>query len=196
MSSSASAPSAAPDRRRGRWIALALFAFVALPVLAAFAAYFFWSPGRGINYGELLEPRALPDAELRERDGSPWRLSSLRGRWVLVHVAGGRCDEPCVRRHFAMRQARLMQGREVERVERVWLLADEVEPDAKLLAGYDGMRLARHAAPLLAAFPADSGDRIYVIDPLGNLMLRFPADADAMRMSKDLARLLRVSHVG
>jgi hypothetical protein len=200
MSSSVSATPArdpAAERRRARWIALALFAFAALPVIAAFVAYFFWTPKNGINYGDLLEPRPLPDASLTAPDGSPWRLSALRGSWVLVQLDSGRCDEPCVKRLFAMRQSRLMQAREMGRVERVWLIVDDAAPDAKLLQAYQGMRVGRASKELVRVFSGDgSAGQIFLVDPLGNLMLRFPADPDARAISKDLARLLKVSHVG
>jgi hypothetical protein len=188
----------ADGRHRGRWMALALFAMAALPVAAAFLAFFFWSPGSGTNYGELIQPIRLPDAVLRAPDGARFSVSSLQGSWILVQIGGGRCAEDCVKRLFLMRQVRLMQGKEMGRLERLWLLADDTAPDAGLLQAYEGMRVGRGAAALMQLFPAegDSDEHIYLVDPLGNLMLRFPRDADARRMSNDLARLLKVSHVG
>ncbi len=167
-------------------------------MVAAWLAYFAWQPQSRLNYGELIEARAISDPELRRLDGSPFRLSQLRGRWVLLQIDSGACAEGCGRKLLYMRQVRLAQGRDAERIERVWLLADGVPPDAALLRDHEGLRVARAPGPLLAEFPAARSPyyHIYLLDPLGNLMLRFPSDPDAQRMVKDLARLLRASRVG
>jgi hypothetical protein len=93
---------------------------------------------------------------------------------------------------------RLAQGRDAERIERMWLLADGSPPDAALLRDHQGLHIARAPGPFLAEFPATRSPyyHIYLLDPLGNLILRFPSDPDAQRMVKDLARLLRASRVG
>lgn len=170
----------------------------ALPVLGSFGAYLYWTPASGSNYGELIQPRPVPDAALVEPNGAPWMLSELRGRWVLVHIGPARCGESCDRDLFLMRQMRLMQGKEMARVERLWLLDDDGQPDTQVLSRYEGMRIGRAASDLLRFFPAERNpaEHIYLIDPIGNLMLRFPADVDGHRAARDVARLLRVSHVG
>jgi len=201
MSLSASSepiPGAIENRRRGRRIAFVILALCAAPTVAAWLAYFAWQPQSRLNYGELIEARAISDPELRRLDGSPFRLSQLRGRWVLLQIDSGACAEGCGRKLLYMRQVRLAQGRDAERIERVWLLADGVPPDAALLRDHEGLRVARAPGPLLAEFPAARSPyyHIYLLDPLGNLMLRFPSDPDAQRMVKDLARLLKASRVG
>ncbi len=192
-------PDATEDRRRGRRIAFVVLALCAAPVVAAWLAYFVWQPQSRLNYGELIEGRAISDPELRRLDGSPFRLSQLRGRWVLLQIDSGACAEGCGKKLLYMRQVRLAQGRDAERIERLWLLADAAPPDAALLREHEGLRVARAPGrPFLAEFPAvrSPSDHIYLLDPLGNLMLRFPSDPDAQRMVKDLARLLRASRVG
>ena len=201
MSLSASSepiPRATEDPRRGRRIAFVILTLCAAPTVAAWLAYFVWQPQSRLNYGELIEARAISDPELRRLDGSPFRLSQLRGRWVLVQIDSGACVEGCGRKLLYMRQVRLAQGKDAERIERVWLLADGAPPDAALLRDHEGLRVARAPGPLLAEFPAARSPyyHIYLLDPLGNLMLRFPSDPDAQRMVKDLARLLRASRVG
>ena len=170
----------------------------ALPVLASFSTYFFWSPQGGASYGELIRPLALPDTALSAPDGTRFMLSGLRGRWILVRIGAGRCGEECARHMFLMRQVRLMQGKEMARLERLWLISDDAVPEAGLLQDYEGLRVGRAPVELIRLFPADRdpGEHLYLIDPLGNLMLRFPSDPDGRKMARDIARLLRVSHVG
>ena len=198
--SSAPAPLHADgQRRRGRRVALVILAFCAAPTVAAWLAYFVWQPQSRTNYGELIEPRLFSDPELRRLDGGPFRLSQLRGKWVLLQIDSGACGARCRKKLLYMRQARLAQGRDAERVERVWLLDDSVVPDSGLLRDYPGLTVARAPRGAFAAeFPAggNRGDYIYVVDPRGNLMLRFPRDPDARKMLKDLERLLRVSRIG
>jgi len=201
MSLSASSepvPGAAEDRRRGRRIAFVILALCAAPTVAAWLAYFVWQPQSRLNYGELIEARPISDPELRRLDGSAFRLSQLRGRWVLLQIDSGACAEGCGKKLLYMRQVRLAQGKDAGRIERMWLLADGAPPDAALLRDHEGLRVARAPGPLLAEFPAARSPyyHIYLLDPLGNLMLRFPSDPDAQRMVKDLARLLRASRVG
>ena len=198
--SDAPVPAAAEERRRrGRRVALLILALCAVPTVAAWLAYFVWQPGSRANYGELIEPRQLRDPDLRLLDGKPFRLSQLRGKWVMLQIDSGVCGEGCRKKLLYMRQARLAQGKAMDRIERVWLVTDSAVHDGSLAREFEGTRIARaDASPILAEFPAARSrtDHIYVVDPLGNLMLRFPEDPDPRRMVKDLARLLKVSRIG
>jgi hypothetical protein len=202
MSSSASnepiPPQVDEQRRRGRRVALLILALCAAPTVAAWFAYFVWQPQSRTNYGELIEPRPVSDAELRRLDGDAFRFSQLRGRWVLLQVDSGACGEACRRKLVYMRQARLALGKEAERIERVWILGDAMAPDPDLLRVDRGLIVARAHGTFLAELPSSGNpaEYIYVVDPLGSLMLRFPSEPDARRMLKDLARLLRASRVG
>ncbi len=169
----------------------------ATPFLAAVVAYRFFPPAGRVNYGELLEAKPLPAAQLARLDGTPFSLAELRGKWVLLQADRADCDAPCRAKLFNMRQARLAQGQNMDRVERVWLLLDEGRPPAEIAHLCDGVVIARGAAALTAALPAaDVRDPIFLIDPLGLLILKFPAHADPRGMIKDLERLLRYSSVG
>lgn len=175
--------------RRGRLKLVVVGALFALPVVAGWLAYLTGRvPGSTSNYGTLLEPRPIAAAS----------LAALRGRWVLVHFDGGACGAGCERKLLYMRQLRRAQGRDSSRVERLWLLTDDVAPKPELLAAIDGTRIARAGPELSAAFPADGApsEHIYLVDPLGNLMLRFPRDPDPAQMLKDLKRLLKYSGFG
>ena len=164
-----------------------LAAFFILPVAASWLAWRFeLVPGGAGNYGTLLAPRPVTSAP----------VAALRGRWVLVQFDGGACGAWCERKLYIMRQLRRAQGKEMQRVERLWLLTDAVGPRAELLAAIEGTVVAPAGA--LADFPAEGSvtDHIYLVDPLGNLMMRFPRDPDPMRMIKDLQRLLKASSFG
>lgn len=172
---------------RGRLELALLGALFVLPlVLATLAWWLDWAPGTTSNYGELISP-AHP------LSGPPFE--ALRGKWVLVSFDAAACDAYCERKLYFMRQVRRAQGKDQERVERLWLITDAGRPRAELLAAIEGTRIER-GAPLAAQFPAATADHIYVVDPLGNLMMRFPRDPDPSRILKDLQRLLRISQFG
>ena len=166
---------------------LAILAVCAAPVVAAWIAYFVWPPASRSNYGELIEPRPLPG------------MSALRGKWLLVQIDAAECGGACRRKLLYMRQARLTQGRDMERIERVWLVADGAPIDPALLREFDGTIVLRaEGGALLKEFPAPraAADHIYLVDPLGNLVLRYPPDPDPGGLKRDLSRLLRASRIG
>jgi hypothetical protein len=178
---------------------LAIAALCLAPFAAALIAYYWWQPQGAMNYGELIPARPLIDPPLRHLDQRAFKLSELKGKWVLLQLDEAECEAACQAKLYNMRQVRLAQGREMERIERVWLILDDAPLETLLMREYDGTRMLRAAgSPLIAAFPPSGGarDHIYLIDPLGNLMLRFPRDADPRRMHKDLLRLLKVSRIG
>jgi cytochrome oxidase Cu insertion factor (SCO1/SenC/PrrC family) len=171
----------------------------ALPVVASYLTFYVWRPSGSTNYGELLEVKPLPDVVLRGLDGSSFAPSDLRGKWVLLAVDTGGCDASCRDKLFKIRQIRLMQGKDMDRIERVWLVSDGVPPDPELARLHQGARLLEASGQdLNALLPGEDRPRdfIYVIDPLGNLMMRYRRDADPNGMKKDFVRLLKVSRVG
>jgi hypothetical protein len=162
-----------------------VFAACAAPFVLGWLAYVFeWTGGKTANYGELLSPQIIAVEPFQ----------GLRGKWVLVTLDPAACDAACERKLYYMRQIWRAQGKNMERVERLWIITDGGAPRADLLAGIAGTRLAKSTPPL--AFPGAATEHIYVVDPLGNLMMRFPKDADPARMLKDIQRLLRLSRFG
>jgi hypothetical protein len=142
-----------------------------------------WSPGGASNYGELIPPRPLAESAFAE----------LRGKWVMVAFDAAACDARCEQKLYYMRNVRRAQGKFMDRIERLWVLTDGGQPRAELLAAIEGTRLAR-LAPV--GFPGNAADHIYLVDPIGNLMMRFPRDPDPSKMIKDLQRLLKYSGAG
>jgi cytochrome oxidase Cu insertion factor (SCO1/SenC/PrrC family) len=160
----------------------------AAPFVLGTAAYFFgWSPGGRANYGELIVPRPLA--------GPPF--DELRGKWVLVSFDAAACDAYCEKKLYFMRQVRTAQHKNMARVERLWLLTDAGRPRAELTAAIEGTRIAAQKDSTAAQeFTGNIRDHIYVVDPNGNLMMRFPRDPDPSKLLKDLERLLRLSQIG
>ena len=178
---------------------LLIAAICVLPIVASYVLYMGWRPEGRMNHGELLETRLLPVTVLSDLAGKSLSTESLRGKWLLVTIQPPSCDERCQRKLYFMRQVRTTQGENMERIERLWLINGPGTPDAKLLAEHAGLRVARVQDPAwLSAFPvkSEAAEHIYLIDPLGNLVLRYGDDLDPKGMIKDLTRLLKVSRIG
>ncbi len=179
-----------------------VIAICAAPVLASYYAYYFVRPEARSNYGELIDPqRPTPPLRLTTLEGQPVDVATLRGKWLMLMVAGGACDAACTDRLYHMRQVRLTTGKDRDRVERVWLVTDAAPVPTRLTREYDGTRVLRadpaEIASWLTTDPSDRhADRLYMVDPLGNLMMRFPVDADPSKTKRDLAKLLRASRIG
>jgi hypothetical protein len=181
-------------RAKGRRTLLLLALVVITPVIASYSAYYFFPREQRTNYGELLATPA-PALTGTRADGQPFALTQLKGKWVLAAGAPGACDASCVGALHATRQARTIQGREMERVQRVWLVTDDVVPEPALLAQHPDLMVVHVPRSAAAALPAGA-DRIYLIDPLGNLVLAFPADPDIRKVAKDIERVLKASRIG
>ena len=178
---------------------LALIAALFLaPIVASIVAYVFLRPEPSANYGELLlPPAAITSHAFARDDGGNFAFSSLRGRWLLVTSDSGACPQACVAKLAVMRQVRLALGRNAARVERVLVIDDVRPPDLAALAPFAGMVVALTPAGLsLPPGPANDRAHIHLVDPLGNVMMRWPAQPDLKRMLKDLERLLKASQVG
>jgi cytochrome oxidase Cu insertion factor (SCO1/SenC/PrrC family) len=190
----ASAPRRGTDARGRR--TLAIIAIVAiLPIAASYAIYYLWPRAAQANYGTLLATGPAPAIVGTAPDGAPFRLAELRGKWVLLAGSASGCDAGCEKTLFAMRQARTMQGREQDRVVRVWLAAGGAPPAADLVAMHPGLQVARVAANALDALPG-AKPGLWLVDPLGNLVLSYPAEPDPRRLAQDLARVLKASRIG
>jgi len=178
------------------WIALIALA----PIVASYAVYYLFPRPPSVNYGTLLPTARIEGVEGTRPDGSRFGLDELRGRWVLVALSSGDCDPSCERRLYATRQARTMQGKEQDRIVRVVLLVDGREPrrpqpSPGLLAQHPGLVVARVPDVVAAKFPAGIHS-LYAVDPLGNLVLSWPAEPDIKGIARDLTRLLKASRIG
>lgn len=198
------------SRVRGKLILIV--ALCVAPVIASYLAYYVFPPTGRVHYGALIEPSiGVDDLAVRSRppasDAGATRtddaasFAALRGRWALVMMAPGACGGECAQRLYAIRQIRLALGRDAERVERVWLVTDDQPPSADLLAQHSGLRVWLAPLPALRERFAsgerpDGLERIFLLDPRGQLIMDFPPGADPSRIRKDLARLLKISRIG
>ncbi len=187
---------------RGRWRMLLVLLVCAAPVIASYLTYYVIRPEARRNYGVLIEPqRPVPALAATGLDGKLVPLPSLKGQWLLVSVAGGACDGDCERHLWLQRQLRESLGADKERVDWVWLVSDRAPVREALrpaLAQATVLRVDEAAlAQWLAPAPGHSiADHLYLADPMGNWMMRFPAGLDiagAAKAKRDLERLLRAS---
>ena len=204
MPSPRQALDASPGRRTriGRWKMVLIMLMCAAPVIASYFTYYVIRPAGRSVYGELIEPqRLVPDQPAVARDGTPTNLRALKGQWLLVMVADAACDALCEQQLYTQRQLREGLGREKERVDRVWLVSDAAPIPERLDHGLQGATVLRVPAAQLARWLAPAAghalaEHLYVVDPMGSWMMRFPARMDvpgALRAKKDIERLLRAS---
>lgn len=201
-----SMPTPSLDDKRttsGRLKMLLVLLVCAAPVIASYFTYFVIRPEGRTNYSELVKPqRPMPaDLPLFDLQGRPVAAASFKGQWLLVVVAGGACDEACEKKLWLQRQLRESLGRDKDRLDKLWLVHDGVPPRAQtvqaVLAGPAAAVLVAPQATLSRWLEPAEGrrleDHFYIVDPLGNWMMRVPPDADAARLKRDLEKLMRGS---
>ena len=201
------APALADDLARrtthGRRMMLAVLLICAAPVIASYLTFFVIRPEGRTNYSELIEPlRPVPaDLSLVDLAGKPVAAASLKGQWLLVVVAGGACDVVCERSLWVQRQLRETLGREKDRIDKVWLIPDGVAPRPQTLQAVStntDITVLQAQSDALAQWlqPAKGhalSDHMYVVDPLGNWMMRVPPNPDPARLKRDIEKLRRAS---
>ena len=194
--------SAVVNTRAGRWRMLFVMLVCAAPVVASYFTYYVIRPEGRRNFGVLIEPqRTLPALEGRDLQGKAVTLTSLKGQWLFISVAGGACDAACQQHLYMQRQLREGLGKSKDRLDWVWLINDttpvppEIEPALK-----DATVLRVPAAELSQWLVPESGrslpEHLYLVDPLGNWMMRFPAGLNAegaLQVKRDMDRLLRAA---
>lgn len=179
---------------------LVIVAVSIFPIVGSYLLYQWWRPSSQMNHGELVETRPLTMASLVEAaTGTPLPGPGLKGKWVLLTAQPATCDERCRLKLYYMRQVRTATNENMGRIERVWVLDGAGTPDKQLLAEHPGLWLARGndanwPRSLPVKGPVDT--YIYLIDPLGNVVLRYDETFNAKGMLKDLGRLLKYSRLG
>lgn len=214
MVSPTQVPPKQPSRLRSKAPLFVILALCLAPLVLALLAYYVPAlglrPAESTAYGELIQPqRPMPEAAalpLTTLDGQPFDLNTLRGKWLLVSADEGACPESCVEKLFILRNSHASQGKNVERLARVWFLTDGAPVPEQIKQAYVGThmlradpeRLANYLAPQASAAEREAALKapMWIIDPLGNLMLEFPADADPVSVRDDIRKLIRNSRIG
>jgi hypothetical protein len=188
--------------RSGRLKMLLVVLICAAPVIASYFTYYVLRPEARSVFGELIDPqRPLPELTAQALDGQPVRLPSLKGQWLLVSVAGGDCDAACERNLYLQRQLRESLGKEKDRVDWVWLVNDGAPVREALRPALQDASVLRVDPAGLAQWLTPAAGQplaahLYIVDPIGNWMMRLPPALDAAGAAKakrDIERLLRAS---
>lgn len=205
-------PNARELRARNLRTLAALAGLFFLPLLASAWLYYGlrWMPGGHVNHGELIQPPrplpavALPRIALGGQTARELRLADptlFRGEWTLVYIGDGRCDLSCRDTLYVMRQTRLALGTDMTRLARVFLVTADCCAKDYLAREHAGITVVdatgTAAAALLGLFPPqDEAHTLFVVDPLGNLMMRYDVRRDPRGLLTDLKRLLELSQIG
>jgi hypothetical protein len=188
--------------RSGRLKMLLVLLVCAAPVVASYLTYFVIRPQGRTNYSTLIQPtRSMPLLGLRGLDGAAVDSASMKGQWLLITVGPARCDEACDRRLFMQRQLREMLGKDRDRLDKLWLITDAAQPSADLRAAAEGapaMKILQADAMAVSAWlTPEAGhvleEHLYLVDPMGEWMMRMPAEPEPAKVKRDLERLLRAS---
>ena len=191
------------SRARGRRTFLIVAALFLVPVAVAFTLYYgkLWHPANSSSKGELINPaRPLLVTGLRHPDGTPAGPDVLSGKWTLIYIGDGRCDDACRNALVFGRQSRLALNNEMTRVQRVLLATANCCYNEYFAREQEGLialdASSPEAAALLAQFPEAREHSLFIVDPLGNLMMRHDASHTTQDLLSDLKKLLRLSHIG
>ena len=177
---------------------LLLLALMSAPILISYALFFIDYRPQSKHYGDLIPIVKVSRKGTNVADNTIIRMKDLHGKWVLLTVDSGNCDEICKNKLYFMRQVRMVQGKEKHRIERLFLVNDKIQPDSELVKQYEGTYFVNAAeSEILDLIETKDVQtkHIYLIDPIGNLMMRFPENIDGTKMGHDIKRLLHVSQL-
>ena len=186
----------------GRFNMLLVLLACAAPVVASYITYYWVRPEARRSFGELIQPtRAIPAIQVERLDGTKMAITELKGQWLLVSVAGAACDASCQQHLYLQRQILVGLGKERPRTEWVWLVNDKAPVPATLLPALEEATVLRVDPKAVAQWlqPEASKkleDHLYMVDPMGEWMMRFPAPLNsegALKAKRDMERLLRAS---
>ena len=188
--------------KNGRWKMLMVLLLCASPVIASYITYYFIRPEGRRNFGELIQPqKVVPNFNATNLSGTSINLQTLTGQWLLVSVSGGACDAGCQKHLYLQRQLRETLGKDKDRLDWVWLVSDAAPVPDVLLPALKGATVLRLPAEQISSWvQPEAGqqlaDHLYLVDPMGNWMMRFPPGLDAASAKKaksDIDRVMRAS---
>ncbi len=194
------------QRNRSRWMLIAVAVLFVLPIIGPF----FWTPRSFVNHGELVQPQARPLTPLKLSDDNDETvgIEAFQGKWTLLILDHASCNSVCQSNLYNIRQVRLTQGRRMKRVQLAWILLSGTRDDidAEIREDYSQVKIYnipvdKHQVindmfRVESGTPDDGIQRVYFIDPFGNLVMSFDPQQNPKEIQKDLGRLLRVSKAG
>ncbi|GMR08448.1 MAG: hypothetical protein BMS9Abin26_1453 [Gammaproteobacteria bacterium] len=199
------------QKNRGRQTLILLVAVFSLPVVLAILFYSVdgLKPERTTNAGELITPaRPLVLEGFVDAQARPFSLQNIQHKWTLVYIGDSSCDSICQEKIYLMRQIRWSQGKEMQRIQRLFIVTDKsgMTDTRAIIEKYPGMFVATADKPVMDKFVAQfeingisattTPGRIFIIDPIGNLMMSYGADAPPKGIVSDLIKLLKFSRAG
>jgi hypothetical protein len=188
--------------KSGRWKMLLVLLLCASPVIASYITYYIIRPEGRRNFGDLIDPqKVVPNLTATSLDGKSVNLQALKGQWLLVSVASGACDTACQKHLYLQRQLRETLGQDKDRLDWVWLVSDAAAIPSAILPALKDATVLRLPAEQITMWmqPAQGQqlpDHLYLVDPMGNWMMRFPTGLDTAAVKKvksDIERVLRAS---
>lgn len=208
------AASAPAKLNKSRITILLVFLTCALPIVAAFYLYFFNKPDGTNNYGTILDPQVNVSTDVfKNINGDDFSMKQVADKWVLIQVINSDCDEVCQNTMYFQRQARASKGKEQGRIERVVFVTDNGPLETLLLRQFPDVHFVRASEDQIKSWlPLEQGivgnkgsadigtvrDHVFVADPLGHVMMRFPPNNTLQfdKFRKDISRLLWASNIG
>jgi hypothetical protein len=177
---------------KGRLILLAIVAIGVLPLLAALYFRYVSPPEVTATVGQPLDPVRLPFELLQRADGAKLEHPEVSGKWLVILAAPGSCDERCQHALYLTRQARTAQGRNMARVDRLWLITDAAAPAADLMVAHPDLVLIRATDGKVLQL-LGGGERRYInlVDRRGLLVFRYADDPEPKAFIRELGKLIK-----
>ena len=199
-------------KKRQPWLLLILFLIFLVPMILAWLLYEEGDKGisKTVNRGQLIQPPiAMSQLALKDLEGQAYDQKSLRGKWLMLYISPTpQCQEDCQKKLYFMRQIQIATGKDMDRIQRVMLTLPKQKPDPHLeqllqtdfagtthllIAQKDFQKGMQSSATTTLAM---TQGYLYLVDPLGNIMMGYPMAANPSDIFKDLRKLLKVSQIG
>jgi hypothetical protein len=183
------------SQRSGRWILLALAGVCLLPLMLALYFRYVAPPAVTPMAGKPLTPFVFPYASVQQMDGQRLAPPGVSGQWWVVVTGAGACNMACRDVLYLTRQARTAQGRNMERLQRVWILTDATRPSAELLASHPDLQLLlatdERVVRLLGGETDGAAAPIHLVDRRGYVVFRYEATVAPGAFIRELGKLVR-----
>lgn len=200
------------SKAKGRQQLVLLILFFVAPIVLAIIVYNNMpagGTGKTKNHGELVTPaRPLVDVNLIKESGEEYKFSDMKKTWIMVYIGESECDKECENNLFKMRQSRLAQRGEHLRIKRLYISTSgkakaslvnvlKQNPGLEVVHGTDAaIKKVLQQFTLENKSATKTAKRLYLVDPLGNLMMSYENGYDAIGLIEDMTLLLKVSRIG